>query len=287
MYTFILNCIIKEYRVLKNEVNGGEKASSSTSAVVNIYEYFVHSNVGDVNGTNAAGNTIIWPRGYPLDLINDYQMSEVHDVKLDELSQKFEVSVFQSLANGNPDVDSVYRLTRNNYQDVIFDDDMAIMLHPGMITPFNAQATTWVRSGFLYMFLPHTVHGRVSDILRSYVSQPLLWLDQKTIAFTKPYVTVKERNVHELMGDFEAELPLFLKFPSLIEYILKRYEEMKDEETKQEGVQEDKANKLFSFYIDLYEFGFVELHELELLRLWIEFFYSLCENNDSFCALVD
>ncbi len=52
-----------------------------------------------------------------------------------------------------------------------------LVLRRGVFTPFNAQATLW-RGGdldtYALMLLPTTVHGRVSDIWRSYFAQWLL-----------------------------------------------------------------------------------------------------------------
>ena len=62
--------------------------------VVNAYEYL--------------GQSTIWPRGYPLDLIAEppeYKVMKCNDPK---------PLIQQGVVNGDPDVDAIYRLTRKN-----------------------------------------------------------------------------------------------------------------------------------------------------------------------------
>ena len=52
------------------------------------------------------------------------------------------------------------------------------------------------------------VHGRVTDIWRAYFTQRLLWDLGMRIAFSLPWVT-QIRNVHNILGDFNSEVPLY------------------------------------------------------------------------------
>jgi hypothetical protein len=48
-----------------------------------------------------------------------------------------------------------------------------VALPLGTYTPYNAQATVHLSPSFFALLLPFTVHGRVSDIWRSYIAQTL------------------------------------------------------------------------------------------------------------------
>jgi hypothetical protein len=49
------------------------------------------------------------------------------------------------------------------------------------------------------------VHGRVSDIWRSYVAQRILWDSSFQIAFAPPMVT-QLRNPHNYLADMQSEV---------------------------------------------------------------------------------
>jgi len=76
----------------------------------------------------------IWPRGFPLEYINDSLRSKT------PLSEKsnFDCPIQQYLADGNPDVDAIYRLTIE--ADIKFRPN-AIVLSDGTFCPFNSQNT--------------------------------------------------------------------------------------------------------------------------------------------------
>jgi len=73
--------------------------------------------------------------------------------------------------------------------------------------PHNAQATL-ERNAFLTLLLPMTVHGRVSDIWRSYIAQRVLRASGLRWGFHRADV-VQDRNAHSLLGNFSVELPLY------------------------------------------------------------------------------
>ena len=85
-----------------------------------------------------------WPRGLPLEKIQaSFANSVMSEYEIDSNS----VGVVQSLANGDPDVDAIYRLTNK----MISFDFARAPQHPvvaiprGMLTPWNAQATIFNR----------------------------------------------------------------------------------------------------------------------------------------------
>lgn len=65
-------------------------------------------------------------------------------------------------------------------------------------TPYNAQATVHLYDAFWGLLLPVTVHGRVSDIWRAYLTQKLLWDVGQVITFTPAHV-VHDRVAHDYL----------------------------------------------------------------------------------------
>jgi hypothetical protein len=147
---------------------------------------------------------IIWPRGLPLRHARDAVTSASHPaVRVDSPIQ-------QELANVAPDVDAAWRLTHGN-EPFHFDADRpSVHLAPGVWCPFNSQATWWFPPAFPLMYLPSTCTFRMTDIWRSFVAQRCLWELGHGLTFHAPRVE-QERNVHDLMKDFEDEVPGYLK----------------------------------------------------------------------------
>ncbi|CAE7333569.1 STL1 [Symbiodinium pilosum] len=94
----------------------------------------------------------IWPRGFPLDFV---QSPQTYNRSLVPAQLSRPPAIQQFLADEDPDVDAIFRLT--------------------FFTPYNAQCTVHLYEAFWGLLLPVTVHGRVSDIWRAYLAQKLLW----------------------------------------------------------------------------------------------------------------
>ncbi|MBL0715524.1 MAG: DUF288 domain-containing protein, partial [Desulfosarcina sp.] len=121
--------------------------------------------------------------------------------------------VWQALADDDPDVDAIYRLTTN--APCRFDRRAPVVLAAGTLSPFNSQNTAFIRDLLALMYLPAHVNFRVTDILRSYVAQPIMWAAGYRLGFTGP--TVRQvRNEHDFMDDFRSELPLYLEAEAMI-----------------------------------------------------------------------
>lgn len=223
----------------------GEARVLSGAPFANVYPLFT-----------ATGATI-WPRGYPLGAINGEGAPcclSTKSVRLDTSR----IGVVQSLAQGNPDVDAIYRLTEK--LPVAFRDLPPVVLEAGTFSPFNAQATLWHAPAMAAMLLPVTVHGRVADILRSYVAQLFLWDADLRLAFASPMVEVSDRNPHDLMADFEAEWPLYYKTRALLEDLVPR----------RKSATQMPLEALFDTYVHLYEYGIVEEGDTSLAKAWVE-----------------
>ena len=128
----------------------------------------------------------------------------------------------QALAHHDPDVDAIYRLT----MPIPFDwgdsarvgagGERPLVLPRDTFAPANAQATLHTRAGLWATLLPRTVHGRVSDIWRSYIAQRLFWDVGLSLAFVGAHVT-QFRSPHNYLADFDAEVRFFTIHISLCE----------------------------------------------------------------------
>ncbi|MBO0949966.1 STELLO glycosyltransferase family protein [Fibrella forsythiae] len=148
----------------------------------NVYKYFTDKH--------------IWPRGYALEHLHD---------PLPELPGMTDVlcPIQQGLADENPDVDAIYRLTLP--LPVSFDQRDNVALGNGAWCAFNSQNTTWFPEAFPLLYLPSHCSFRMTDIWRSYVAQRVAWTCGWSVLFHNATVW-QERNEHNLMRDFEDEV---------------------------------------------------------------------------------
>lgn len=149
----------------------------------------------------------IWPRGLPLDRVLQPQ----HPCSIDCKGEQS--MIVQGLANDNPDVDAVYRLTRP--LPVTFDSmALPLALGQGQWCPFNSQNTWFNRDVAALLYLPAHCSFRMTDIWRSFVAQRCLWAMGRSLIFVGPTVR-QERNEHNLMRDFSDEVSGYLKNDSI------------------------------------------------------------------------
>jgi hypothetical protein len=164
---------------------------------VNIYQYYTKQK--------------IWPRGLPLDLINtDFQIEKFTS------TQNCNVGIWQGLADEDPDVDAIYRLTDNT--PCYFDDKPPIVLNRGTVCPFNTQNTIIRKELFALLYLPTYVTFRFTDILRGLVAQPIMWLYGYQLGFINATV-VQKRNVHNYMDDFTSEIPMYQHCNKIVDLV--------------------------------------------------------------------
>lgn len=208
----------------------------ATDGFVNIYKWFTGKK--------------IWPRGLPLHFASASR-SMLDGLKLKEAR----IGVWQGLADGDPDVDAIYRLTIN--EPCYFDKREPIVLQEGTVCPFNSQNTLFVRELFPLLYLPAHVTFRFTDILRGLVAQPIMWLYGYKLGFVSS--TVEQlRNPHDYMKDFESEFPMYLhceKIPGIIANAV--------------SPKDTIADNLLNAYISLINNGIVPMEELKILRAWI------------------
>lgn len=199
-------------------------------------------------------NEFIWPRGYPLEAIKrtpDYRF-----IPENTLIEK--TAVIQFIQNVNPDLDAIYRITHAIPKTFDESVNKCLIMSKNSFAPFNAQSTVFNYNAFWGMLLPMTVHGRVSDIWRSFFTQKLLWENSLQIAFC-PALVNHIRNQHRLIKDFDAELPLYTQTESLLKYL-----------EKWNMTSDGLPNRLEELYIDMYEKGIVEMQDVQLAQMWIQ-----------------
>ncbi|WKN44452.1 STELLO glycosyltransferase family protein [Tunicatimonas pelagia] len=210
-----------------------EISTLSGSKFCNIYSYYTDEKV--------------WPRGFPLELINSA-------VNFTETKEQQAVGVWQGLADLDPDVDAIHRLIFG--KTIRFEANEPIVLDKGVYCPFNSQNTLWQREMVPYAYLPATVTFRFTDILRGYIAQRCLWEHGKKLGFTKATV-YQERNEHDLLKDFESEIPCYLEIGKLVQIL--------------DGLvlSNDFDNNLMIIYQALIKEGIVPEAELPILKAWI------------------
>ena len=211
---------------------------SKNAGHVNVYRYFSDAN--------------IWPRGLPLDKILTPPPA------LESLTTTdVDCPIQQGLANENPDVDAIYRLTLPLPQN--FRRDRRVALGDGSWCPFNSQNTTWWRDAFPLLYLPAYCSFRMTDIWRSFVAQRIAWANGWSILFHEPTVW-QERNEHNLMRDFRDEVPGYLHNAAICDALAAL--------DLTPGVANLSEN-LRICYEKLVEHKWVGQPELELLGAWI------------------
>ena len=210
------------------------------------------SQTGWVNAYQWFTDEHIWPRGLPLEVIRSseptIQPGQAITVR---------APIQQGLANGSPDVDAVWRLTMD--KDIAFQDNGSVLLSKGAWCPFNSQSTWWFPEAYPLMYLPSFVSFRMTDIWRSFIAQRCLWAMGYGLVFHGPEM-FQERNPHNLLRDFEQEIPGYLgnyKICQLLEIV--------SLSEKLEGV----GGNLRLCYEALIKDGFVPTEEMALVEAWL------------------
>lgn len=194
----------------------------------------------------------LWPRGLPLDRVRGGSLPS---------APVGESSVFapiqQGLVNGSPDVDAVWRLLLD--RELEFSDRTSVVLSPGTWCPFNSQCTWWWPPVYPLLYLPCFASFRMTDIWRSFVAQRCLWELGRGLLFHSPQM-VQDRNVHNLMRDFQDEVPGYLNNA--------RIGQLLHEASLQPG-EDAVADNLIRCYEVLVEARLLPEQELDLVRTWV------------------
>lgn len=220
----------------------GERSKSTSARLIskegwtNVYRYFT-----DIQ---------IWPRGFSLEHLLD-PLPKPSKLRM------IECPIQQGLADENPDVDAIYRLTLP--LPVVFNKSENIALGENAICPFNSQNTTWFKEAFPLLYLPYHCSFRMTDIWRSFVAQRIGWTCGWSILFHSSTVK-QERNAHNLMHDFRDEIPGYMNNLVICQ-------SLQDLNLK-EGLENIPLN-MISCYEKLIEIGCVGAEEMVLLKAWL------------------
>jgi hypothetical protein len=205
---------------------------------MNVYRYF--------------SNELLWPRGYPLQLI-------MEPAPQPEYFREEMVScpIHQGLADGAPDVDAIFRLTRQ--EPAMFGHQPDLALGNKVWCPFNSQNTIWSEPAFMLLYLPSTCSFRMTDIWRSFIAQRIAWTCGWNILFHKSTV-VQKRNPHSLMQDFRDEIPGYLNNLRIAETL---------SELQLEQGEQNIPSNLMKCYEAFVSMELIEPDELKLAAAWI------------------
>jgi hypothetical protein len=204
---------------------------------------------GWVNAYAWFSGAFIYPRGMPLNLARSTIVGDPQNLWVD-------CPIQQGLADGDPDVDAVYRML---YPlpfcfDRSGDAEDPIFMEEETWCPFNSQNTTWFKEVFPLMYLPTHCSFRMCDIWRSFVAQRIA----PGIMFHGPTV-YQERNEHDLHKDFLDEIPGYVHNESIRAALMAT--EFPEGSTL--------YAKLLHCYGVMISNGWVGFKEMELLRAWI------------------
>ncbi len=212
----------------------------------NVYRFFTNLN--------------IWPRGFPLSRICDRHTMD-HDPSAEPISVAAPIQ--QGLADGAPDVDAIWRMTGE--QDVQFTRNASVWLPPGTWCPFNSQSTWWWPAAYALMYLPSHCSFRMTDIWRSFIAQRCLWAIGFGLVFHASEVH-QQRNVHDLMKDFEQEVPGYLRNELLVGML---------EELDLSPEPDKVGDNLLQCYQRLIDGEIFPTEELRLVKAWLHDFDNL------------
>lgn len=205
---------------------------------------------GFVNVYQLYTNLKIWPRGLPLKLINTN-----FDLENSLFKADCKVGIWQGLADEDPDVDAIYRLTSD--KPCYFKDRAPVVLGNGTFSPFNTQNTIIRKELFALLYLPTYVTFRFTDILRGLVAQPIMWLYNYKLGFTNATV-VQKRNPHDYMKDFISEIPMYEYCERVIELVTGAITPSQSLETN-----------LYNAYLALQKENIVCDKEMLTLKAWL------------------
>lgn len=161
---------------------------------------------------NFYNGRIIWPRGFSLTELS--KISQPPDV-----ADKSRASpIQQGLVNGEPDVDAIWRLTARQWLPELIKRN-SIYLEKNTWCPFNSQSTWFFPEAYPLLYLPCYASFRMTDIWRSFVAQKCLWAMGYGVTFHSPAEVYQQRNPHDLLKDFEDEVPGYLHNDRIVEIL--------------------------------------------------------------------
>ena len=116
------------------------------------------------------------------------------------------------------------------------------------------------------MYLPVTVSFRMTDIFGSFVAQRCLWELGEGVTFHSPSEVFQDRNEHDLLKDFEDEIPGYLnsdKIAKILEALVLK------------GGEDNIGENMVTCYEALANAGIIEQLEIRCLKQWIKLYENI------------
>lgn len=162
------------------------------------------------------GQRSVWPRGLPLEIVSNIN-AEMYYGHVPSGKQWIQ----QGLANGCPDLDSIFYNTRKGELesvDIEFDSHAPpVALPHGTMAPINHINTLFYSSAFWALMLPVSVNPQVSDIFRGFWGQRLLWDTGGYLAIYPPSIYRADTNKPH---PFEEEKELQENVEKLVSFLV-------------------------------------------------------------------
>jgi len=205
---------------------------------INVYSFFT--------------DKLIWPRGFPVENVTN-------EITTHQLIKKENIycPIQQGLTNKNPDVDAIYRI--NFELPFTFEKNENIILGKNTWCPFNTQNTFWFKEAFALLYLPSFCSMRMTDIWRSFIAQRIAWECNWNILFHEAN-TEQERNLHDLMKDFEEEFSGYLNNKTIC---------LELEKLNLKKGKENIFDNMITCYECLINLNLIDKKEITLLNAWI------------------
>lgn len=212
-----------------------------------------HESVGEgwYNAYNIFSNEYLWARGFSLKELK---------MKSKVGYRKFRTSsIQQGLADGDPDVDAILRLVFG--KPTKFTENKNLYINKNTWCPFNSQSTWFFPKAYPLLYLPIHATFRMTDIWRSFVAQRCLWEIGEGVTFHSPSEVFQDRNEHDLMKDFQDEIPGYLHNDKIVEIL---------SSLKLKEGQQYMCDNLFTCYAALINNNILPKEEILSVRAWIK-----------------
>lgn len=236
------------YDRFDSEINNNmtQMIEDETCDWINIFKYFTN-------------NSWIWPRGYPLSLI---QKHKIPQFRIDDSVDKTP-SIINGLVENDPDVDAIFRLSSNSNCEINWLKNKNIIVSNKNMCVFNTQNTFWIDSDvFFLLLLPCSVSFRYCDILKSIIANIILRKKNKNIAFISPNV-YQLRNEHDLIKDFQSEYLMYIHNEKILDYISNGVDTIDS--------HNDKV-LLKIIYNNLFENKIITRLDIQICEEWLKYF---------------
>jgi len=214
---------------------------------------------GWYNVYDLVASNFMWPRGFSLKHLRDFPSCGMAKFR--------DSSIQQGLADGEPDVDAMWRLIFGRKNK--FETNKSIYLNPNTWCPFNSQSTWWFPKAYPLMYLPIYATFRMTDIYRSFVAQRCIWEIGEGVTYHSPSEVYQDRNQHDLLADFKDEVHGYLHSGIIVEILQK---------LKLKPGVENICDNLITCYVALIGDGILPVKEIECVKAWVKDYENITKN---------